>query len=153
MLPDMSHMVVCSKSDCTSINPQPETNFYRRKTRKSGRHPECKVCSNSRMKEWRKKNPEKLAAKQRRDSLARLYFKDMTGTQALIAWNKMFAAQDGKCGICKKDPATDTDHCHKTGKIRGLLCNPCNLLLGKIEKRPGFVLSMNSYLGISHDNT
>ncbi len=48
---------------------------------------------------------------------------------------KMRAAQDGKCGICGKAPARlVVDHCYKSGKIRGLLCLPCNAALGWVEK-------------------
>ena len=60
-------------------------------------------------------------------------------------WLKMYEEQGGKClmsnctfishdkwweqtqgGFC-------VDHCHKTGKIRGLLCAECNKITGKIE--------------------
>ena len=43
--------------------------------------------------------------------------------------------QNKKCKICQRD-LIDSEHCHTdhnhvTGKIRGLLCNNCNLLLGQ----------------------
>jgi len=48
--------------------------------------------------------------------------------------------QGGTCAICKTDkPGVKrwkwfaVDHCHKTGKVRGLLCNACNLMIGNIE--------------------
>jgi hypothetical protein len=46
----------------------------------------------------------------------------------------MWKTQDGKCLICKKKLTKSKDchidHCHATGKIRGLLCHKCNSLLG-----------------------
>lgn len=47
-------------------------------------------------------------------------------------------AQDGVCAICGQPPtksylALDIDHCHKTGKVRGLLCRRCNVRLSYIE--------------------
>ena len=55
-------------------------------------------------------------------------------------YDKMFASQDGKCAICKQFPTKNVrahwggklcvDHCHETGKVRGLLCNDCNLAIG-----------------------
>ena len=54
----------------------------------------------------------------------------------------MLASQDNRCGICRKEFtvkkfAIHIDHNHSTGKIRGLLCRKCNLLLGhaKDDKR------------------
>lgn len=42
----------------------------------------------------------------------------------------MFDAQGGKCKIClfvfKDIYAAHTDHCHKSKKVRGLLCDVCN---------------------------
>jgi len=44
----------------------------------------------------------------------------------------MLRSQDGKCGICAKDlnESLHVDHCHVTGKVRGLLCNNCNVGIG-----------------------
>lgn len=52
-------------------------------------------------------------------------------------FEKMMKAQSYVCAICKKPCKTKrrlaTDHCHKTGKIRGLLCFNCNTHLGWVE--------------------
>lgn len=50
----------------------------------------------------------------------------------------MFLEQQGKCGICNKhqselDRTLAVDHCHNTGRIRGLLCSNCNLGLGHFK--------------------
>lgn len=47
-------------------------------------------------------------------------------------YNSMLKYQNGVCKICLH-PCTKrlaVDHCHKTGKVRGLLCASCNALLG-----------------------
>ena len=52
----------------------------------------------------------------------------------LETYNDMLFEQDGVCKICKgknnSKQSLAVDHCHKTGKIRGLLCSPCNIMLG-----------------------
>lgn len=56
----------------------------------------------------------------------------------------MFEQQHGKCAICaielflpyreSGDPqGARVDHCHKSGKARGLLCHTCNILVGMYE--------------------
>jgi hypothetical protein len=44
----------------------------------------------------------------------------------------LFEKQDGRCAICRKktDKRLSIDHDHNTGKVRALLCNSCNLMLG-----------------------
>ena len=46
-------------------------------------------------------------------------------------------AQGGVCAICGKPPAKGkrlaVDHCHSTGVVRALLCNPCNVAVGIYE--------------------
>jgi hypothetical protein len=46
--------------------------------------------------------------------------------------------QVGRCAICESefnrtDNKYHTDHCHKTKKVRGLLCGPCNVGLGMFK--------------------
>jgi hypothetical protein len=49
-------------------------------------------------------------------------------------YDEMLATQSGVCAICAKTCATGralaVDHCHETGKVRGLLCARCNPMLG-----------------------
>lgn len=49
-------------------------------------------------------------------------------------YDQMLAEQNGVCALClgvgNSGRRLSVDHCHKTGKIRGLLCNLCNMFLG-----------------------
>lgn len=45
----------------------------------------------------------------------------------------MKKAQRHRCGICNKKKRLWIDHCHKTGRVRGLLCPGCNSALGKFQ--------------------
>lgn len=55
----------------------------------------------------------------------------------LDQWNKILEYQGGLCAICRRQPRKGshwhTDHDHKTGLVRGILCSQCNRGLGKIE--------------------
>lgn len=58
---------------------------------------------------------------------------------SLDDYDNLLKSQDFTSKICKK-PVEETtrqrlvvDHCHKTHRIRGLLCDRCNLLIGHIE--------------------
>lgn len=61
----------------------------------------------------------------------------------------MLLSQQNTCAICVnnfKNCVSNIDHCHKTGKIRGILCNNCNLFLGKFKDDPILVLKSLYYL-------
>ena len=52
-------------------------------------------------------------------------------------FERLLEHQLGVCAICGHSPRKTRlhiDHSHTTGQIRGLLCVPCNLALGKIER-------------------
>jgi hypothetical protein len=64
-------------------------------------------------------------------------------------WQAMALAQGYCCAIClthlqKKKLAVD--HCHQTGKVRGLLCHHCNTALGHLRDNPLIIESALRYI-------
>ncbi len=63
--------------------------------------------------------------------------------------------QDNKCAVCNKEEThkkygqiceLSVDHDHKTGKIRGLLCNNCNRGAGFLKDSPEVAIKLAEYL-------
>jgi len=44
--------------------------------------------------------------------------------------SELLISQDGLCAICYERPAVSVDHDHETGRVRGMLCQGCNVALG-----------------------
>lgn len=68
----------------------------------------------------------------------------------------MVKRQAGKCAICErvpdgsrgtKDRRLHVDHDHSTGRIRDLLCQSCNLLIGFARESPKLLAKASEYLG------
>lgn len=57
----------------------------------------------------------------------------------------MYFEQNGSCLLCDNE-ATDIDHDHVTGRVRGLLCSICNKRLGQIENNPDWLIKAHEYL-------
>lgn len=66
------------------------------------------------------------------------------------AYDAMYDAQDGRCAICLratgKTRRLSVDHDHKTGEVRGLLCRPCNDVLGHARDDVAFFYRAIYYL-------
>lgn len=106
-------------------------------------------------REWRKKNPDKCKIyDERRD-------KEVVREQAWQRrygitrddYNKLLDEQEGKCAICstteigrKGHTHFHVDHCHTTGKVRGLLCDLCNRGLGYFKDSEETLTKAASYL-------
>ena len=69
-----------------------------------------------------------------------LYRYKMTRIEQL----SLYESQDKKCALCDKllemfkgssANSGNIDHCHKTNKVRGILCHQCNTFLGYLEKK------------------
>lgn len=147
--------------------------FTKRKSGADGINSKCRECTSAanraayalnaekrrnRMAEFRKSNPDAVknwrkianvrrANKQSIDSLFRLY--GVTKEQ----YNEILERQNGKCAICLSESSNQInmtrlvlDHCHDTGKPRGLLCNRCNTGLGMFRDRVETVLKAVDYL-------
>lgn len=59
---------------------------------------------------------------------------------------EMLSRQNGLCGICGTEmPKPVVDHCHVTGRVRGMLCHSCNIKLPTVEDM-GWVMLAWAYL-------
>ena len=66
---------------------------------------------------------------------------------SLQDYRAMLERQGNVCGICKTPgKPLCVDHCHATGKVRGLLCRDCNLGLGNYKDNPVFTRAATAYL-------
>jgi hypothetical protein len=66
----------------------------------------------------------------------------------LQQYDDLLVEQGGGCAICKRPPKTrrlDTDHDHKTGRVRGLLCHRCNRAL-PAWVTPEWLVAARAYL-------
>jgi hypothetical protein len=69
----------------------------------------------------------------------------------LADYEKMFGEQEGKCAICGNSDEVEgrrlaIDHCHDSGKVRGLLCGKCNRGLGLFYDNKDLLKNAISYL-------
>lgn len=100
------------------------------------------------VKAWRQAHPEQVRLLQRSWSLRTKYGLTLEDYDALLK------AQGGGCAICNASspggPKTSrhfpVDHDHTTGKVRGLLCNPCNKALGVFRDDPTLLLRALAYI-------
>lgn len=90
----------------------------------------CNSCNSNKTKQWAEDNPDKVKETRRKSKLKKKY------GISVEDYDKMFAEQGGKCFLCNKEHERrplNVDHCHKTGEVRKLLCDKCNLALGLVD--------------------
>jgi hypothetical protein len=108
---------------CDEVKPWSE--WHRNATASDGLSTRCKACR---------------AAKGRSDYLKRQYGITQAERDELIA------SQGGVCCICLSAPAAHVDHCHETGRVRGVLCFSCNAALGQFKDRPDVMRRAATYV-------
>ncbi|MFJ2772390.1 endonuclease VII domain-containing protein [Streptomyces sp. NPDC087300] len=108
---------------CGEIKPHGE--WHRNATASDGLSTRCKACR---------------AVQGRAGHLKRQY--GMTEAQR----DELIASQKGLCVICLSAPAVHVDHCHETGKVRGVLCFNCNSGIGKLGDDPDKTRRATAYL-------
>lgn len=100
----------------------------RRKNNKIYYQSYCKDCASRLKTKWSRENKSHL----RSYKINRKY--NLSKDQ----YDDLYWSQNGNCAICKIPliigKLTHVDHCHETGRIRGLLCTNCNTGLGIFEK-------------------
>jgi len=113
----------CNK--CTETKPLAE--FFMNRGKPMAR---CKLCS--------------------RGTKSSRYFVGIKFTYGLTRenWDALLCSQDGLCDVCDTelvDPCID--HCHSSGKVRGMLCRLCNIAAGALHDSPTIANQLTNYLG------
>jgi len=61
---------------------------------------------------------------------------------------ELLQKQVNLCAICHKTSKLVVDHDHKTSQVRGLLCDPCNRMLGLAKDDPELLTNAIKYLQV-----
>lgn len=135
---------------CTKCKiDKPLDAFSKHSKGKHGRNTACKECKNQQARAFYAENSEEILSRQRnRENEYAYQIKKRYGI-TIEEYDAMLERQSGVCAICKKHRGKrlSVDHCHTTGKVRGLLCNQCNLALGKFEDNIDALKAAVEYLG------
>jgi len=65
---------------------------------------------------------------------------------------RLVAFQGGRCAICGEKARLVVDHCHTSGRVRGLLCRRCNVALGGFGDDVGLLRRAVQYLSALPSN-
>lgn len=146
-------MHTCNQCGDTNI-----LNFYIRKSRNKP-FSKCKKCyleldrANSQSQQRKNKRRENIKKLRELDPLIdRKKFLKLRYGISLDDYNELLLTQGGCCKICKLKAEDNfrgilyVDHCHKTGKIRGLLCDLCNKAIGLFKDDISLLAEAINYL-------
>jgi hypothetical protein len=97
-------------------------------------------------KKWREANKEKVRAYDK--TYAPAYRRKRVYGLTDEEFYAMVSAQEGACAACKTvfSATPHIDHCHATGKVRGLLCRSCNTALGLLRDNVETLDALKEYL-------
>lgn len=160
-MPEATLDLVPATKVCTKCKTEKSVgDFYRNKRSPDLRSWHCKVCQNAAMREWVGKNRarwnEGVRARRQTPKGAESYKDTVLMRQfglSLAEYRSMLAAQGGGCATCgsitpggRSKGFFCVDHDHGTGRVRGLLCNSCNVALGIIKDSTQTLIRMIEYL-------
>lgn len=155
---------------CKTLKPADA--FGADKNRRDGKHPWCRPCARAGrnasnlkpevrekrrvyQREWARRdevkarrsgqgNAERARVYKWRSKLRSKY--GLTEREYLALLN----SQGGLCAACREQfpssKLTHIDHCHRTGKVRGILCGHCNRALGGARDSVAILKSLAAYL-------
>ena len=136
--------------------------FNKNKSKKDGRDQYCNNCRKAFYRHYCSTNREKRSKQQKQYySVNTKNYKNNTLKSrfgiTVSQYDATLLRQNNVCALCKqletvKDHRTGTikalavDHCHVTGKLRGLLCSNCNRGLGYLRDNPELCHAAGNYL-------
>ena len=136
---------------CKACNTEKSIeDFYKsRKGCKKGCVARCKKCHYKQTLQWKLKNKEKIPDYHRKHGLKGRY------GISLQDFENIKYLQNYGCAICGEIPDKNkpkqsnklhVDHCHQTGKVRGLLCHLCNRGIGLFRENKELLKKAIDYL-------
>lgn len=112
----------------------------------------CKIAANKKSRPATKSARSaymKTYNAQNRDGIRDAKLKRKYGI-SLSEYQIILERQGNKCYICwATDRPFNIDHDHKTGKVRGVLCAPCNKAIGLLQDNPCFLSRAAAYVELS----
>ena len=131
--------------------------FGKDRTNVTGFRSRCNQCRNHQRRENRKKNRQKFLEYENRPK-AKLQTRNNTLKRkykiTVEDFDRMLAEQNNVCKLCgqqekhKSKRNLTVDHCHITGKVRGLLCHRCNCTIGLARENVTVLKKMINYLEV-----
>lgn len=143
---------------CTVCKELKSKDNFRNDNRKlNGKRSNCRSCelkSDTRYKVnpekernrtnlWRERNKDTLKSSYKKWALKKNY------GLSIEEYNSLLKLQNNCCAICNKKEQKKmlaVDHCHSTGKVRGLLCSKCNTAIGLVKENKETLNKMIAYL-------
>ncbi len=123
---------------------------------------DCKACARKYANDWRNSSEEMKARRRAAVKASAERHPDVIiRSRRRKAWKRLgidpdaaeayYLAHKGQCEICGKsnpnpERALAVDHCHTTGKIRGMLCGNCNSGIGFFKEDIEVMLKAIAYL-------
>ncbi len=144
------------------INQQKRESYHRHKEYNNAKHREYYEKNKDKClelsRQWRLKNIDKIKEYSKenyslnKDKIAE-YNKKNRLHQRVIKYNLtddkfniMYNSQNGCCAICGKHRKLEIEHNHQTGKVRGLVCHKCNVVIGMCEENVEVLQKAIEYL-------
>ena len=140
------------KKCCKCKEVKPPTEFYSNGEGKL--HFRCKDCDRAKAREYRRANLTKVNLANRDWHRRNPWWKKQKRLKKYGLTQEQFddinTAQGGVCAICKQPyKRGHVDHCHRTGRVRGLLCIPCNLGIGHLKESREIMERAMDYLAFN----
>ena len=138
------HAHICKKCSASNAREWYRTHHKRALKTRRGYYKKHKEREKENWKRYYEKHRKRLTQS------AKEYVMKRKFGMTVAAYERMLVGQMGVCAICHKGPGRyprlAVDHCHKTGKVRALLCGSCNGGLGLFKDREDVMLAAVEYL-------